>query len=116
MNAFLRKSLFLLIAVLCTSFINAQYRYIDATFDVDIPAEWTQESTAQSNSWGVADSVAVLSGSALDVVSVCISSTYNLSFQGHIKAEQHKKLNNEKIQTSKQFMHSFCAQLYMLIY
>jgi hypothetical protein len=47
--------------------------------------------------------------SALDVVSVCISSAYNLSFQGHIKAEQRKKLNNEKIQTSKQFMHTFCV-------
>ena len=39
----------------------------------------------------------------------CISSAYNLSFQEHIKAEQRKKLNNEKIQTSKQFMHSFCV-------
>ena len=79
MNAFLRKSLFLLIAVLCTSFINAQYRYIDATFDVDIPTEWTQESTTQSNSWVVADSAAVLSGSALDAVSALVTSPIDIA-------------------------------------
>ena len=79
MNAFLRKSFFVLIAVLCTSFINAQYRYIDATFDADIPSEWTQESTAQSNSWGVADSVAVLSGSALDAVSALVTSPIDIA-------------------------------------
>ena len=79
MNAFLRKSLFLLIAVLCTSFINAQYRYIDATFDVDIPAEWTQESTTQSNSWVVANKEAVLSGSALDAVSALVTSPVDIA-------------------------------------
>ena len=79
MNAFLRKSLFLLIAVLCTSFINAQYRYIDATFDVDIPTEWTQESTTQSNSWVVADGAAVLSGSALDAVSALVTSPIDIA-------------------------------------
>ena len=79
MNAFLRKSLFLLIAVLCTSFINAQYRYIDATFDADIPAEWTQETTAQSNSWVAIDSVAIFSGAAIDATSALITAPVDIA-------------------------------------
>ncbi|MBQ8722065.1 MAG: fibronectin type III domain-containing protein, partial [Paludibacteraceae bacterium] len=79
MNAFLRKSFFMLVAILCTTFINAQYRYIDASFDTDIPSDWTQQSTAQSNVWTVVDSVAVLQGQALDAVTALVSPSVDIA-------------------------------------
>ena len=79
MNAFLRKSLFMLIALLCTTFINAQYRYIDATFDSDIPTEWIQESSSQSNVWMVVDSAVTLQGQALGATTALITSQIDIA-------------------------------------
>ena len=79
MNAFLRKSLFMLIALLCTTFINAQYRYIDATFDSDIPSEWIQESSSQSNVWMVVDNAVTLQGQALGATTALITSQIDIA-------------------------------------
>ena len=79
MNAFLRKSFFMLVAILCTTFINAQYRYIDASFDTDIPSDWTQTSTAQSNVWLVVDSAAALHGQALDAITALVTPSVDIA-------------------------------------